>query len=412
MGENTKSKKAEGRTVESREPKTEGREPKSEGQEQPTGIHPDSARGEAVKTALLANIGVAMSKMLAAAFTGSSSMLSESIHSLADCSNEVVLLAGRRFSRIKDSRHPFGLYRSKYFAGVVVAILLFALGGLMSLAQSGIRLWDCLFDGQGRSAESGGMLVSLGIVCVSAALETYGLVGSRREAMSRAASMNMDYKGLYRFWRETKSAELASTIMEDTLALVGLVFAGMGTLGSLISGDAVWDAFGGFMVGLVLLVGSALLAYKNVSLLFGEGMSPEQEARLRGIVAAVPGVVRIIELQAIHTSEDTILVCLKIETSKLDRDYVVQTIDKVERAIRAGMPWYTFEIYVEPDVYDARRDRGAVGTKEAPADTEEVPEVEPVSAQPDGFDGLMNLLGEEENVDETPNHWSGVLKGK
>lgn len=313
------------------------------------------ATGAAVRTALLANVGVAAAKMIAAAFTGSSAMMSESVHSLADCSNEIVLIVGRRLSVKRDDRHPFGLFRLKYLAGFLVATLLFLIGGLYSTVEAWGRLTAYWATPGPEPVEASSMLVVLAIVAVSAVLESYGLHGSMREARARMERTRTPRMPLARFWRETKSAELSSTIMEDTLAIIGLMFAGLGAVGSLIARDAVWDAVGGLMVGLTLIAGSLLLAWKNGSLLVGEGMEPLQADKVRRAVESAEGVTRLIEMQTVHTGEDSVLLCLKIETSRLDRDYDVQTVDKVERNVRAGLPWYTFEIYVEPDLYDPAR---------------------------------------------------------
>lgn len=313
--------------------------------------------GAAVRTALLANIGVAVAKMLAAVFTGSSAMMSESVHSLADCANEIVLIIGRKLSVRRDDRHPFGLFRLKYLAGFLVATLLFLIGGLYSTVEAWGKVVSYLSTSEHEPVARSSMLVVLAIVVVSAVLEAYGLHGSVGEAKERMGRTNTPRQPMPRFWRETKSAELASTLMEDTLALIGLLFAGAGAVGSLVSGDALWDALGGLMVGLVLICGSLLLAWKNGSLLVGEGMEPLQAEKVRKAVVDTDGVTRLLEMQAVHTGEDSVLLCLKIETSKLDRDFDVTTVDKVERNVRSRLPWYQFEIYVEPDLFDARRSR-------------------------------------------------------
>ena len=315
--------------------------------------------GAAVRTALMANIGVAAAKMLAAVFTGSSAMMSESVHSLADCSNEIVLLVGRKLSVKRDDRHPFGLFRLKYLAGFLVATLLFLMGGLYSAVEAWGKLTTYWATPEHDPVRASSMLVVLIIVLISALLESYGLHGSISEARERMTRTGTPRLGMFAFWRETKSAELASTLMEDTLALIGLAFAGLGAIGSLLTGDAIWDALGGLMVGVTLIAGSLLLAWKNGSLLVGEGMEPFQADRVRRAVESTEGVNRLIEMQAVHTGDDSVLLCLKIETSKLDRDYDVETVNKVERNIRERLPYYLFEIYVEPDIFDTTREKHA-----------------------------------------------------
>lgn len=284
-------------------------------------------QGAAVKAALGANIGVAIAKLAAAFFTGSSAMLSESVHSIADCSNEIVLMAGGRFSKHKtDGDHPFGLYRAKYLASFVVATLLFFVGGFFSTSEAVKKLFAIAEDPALRDVNQMELLVAFIVVFISACLEGYGLHQSIKEANERMERTGVAHMGVFRFWRRTKSAELASVIMEDTLALIGLAFAGAGIGLAILFDNEIFDAFGGLMVGLVLIAGSLLLMFKSGSLL---------------------------NMQTVHMSEDDILLCVKVQTSKLDRDYDVETVNKIERSVRTALPWFRFEIYVEPDLYRA-----------------------------------------------------------
>ena len=312
--------------------------------------------GVAVKAALLANVGVACAKFAAAAFTGSASMFSESVHSVADCANEIVLMAGDRASaHVSDGDHPFGMHRIKYVASFVVATLLFFVGGVFAVSQAVKKLTGLLDGALPREANSMELLAALAVVVVSACLEGYGLHTSVHEARERMKRVRVESGSLFQFWWRTKSAELAAVMMEDTLALIGLAFAGLGIGLSIVTGDELYDAIGGMMVGLVLVVGSAALAFKSGSLLIGEDIDPVTRRMVVAAVESTPGVDRLINLQAIHMDEDAVLLCLKVETSKLDRDYDVQTIDKIETSIRTKLPWYEWEIYVEPDIWRASK---------------------------------------------------------
>ncbi|KFI65996.1 cation diffusion facilitator family transporter [Bifidobacterium cuniculi] len=312
--------------------------------------------GAAVKAALLANIGVAVAKLAAAVFTGSSSMLSESVHSIADCSNEVVLIIGDRVSRHRmNTVHPFGWYRTKYLASFVVATLLFFVGGFFSTSEAVKKLVAVSGDPVLRDANRMELLVALAVVVVSACLEGYGLHQSMKEADERMERTCTPRMGMFRFWKHTKSAELASVIMEDTLALIGLAFAFLGIGAAIVFDDEIYDAAGGLCVGVLLMVGSLFLAYKSGSLLIGESVDASTRERIVGAVEATPGVERLINMQTVHMSEDNVLLCVKVQTSKLDRDYDVQTVDKIERNVREALPWFDFEIYVEPDIVRAGR---------------------------------------------------------
>lgn len=310
--------------------------------------------GSAVKAALIANIGVACAKFAAAAFTGSSSMFSESVHSVADCANEIVLMFGDRASdRKSKGDHPFGMHRAKYLASFIVATLLFFVGGVFAVSQATKKLIGLLDGSVDRQVDSLELLAALAVVVISACLEGYGLHTSIKEARERMDRVKVEEDSLIGFWKRTKSAELASVMMEDTLALIGLLFAGLGIGCSMLTGDELYDTIGGLMVGLVLVVGSAALAFKSGSLLLGEDVDPRTHKLLSQAVNNTPGVERLINMQAIHMDEDAVLLCLKVQTSKLDRDYDVETVDKIEKNIRAALPWYEWEIYVEPDIWRA-----------------------------------------------------------
>ena len=171
-------------------------------------------QGAAVKAALGANIGVAIAKLAAAFFTGSSAMLSESVHSIADCSNEIVLMAGGRFSKHRtDGDHPFGLYRAKYLASFVVATLLFFVGGFFSTSEAVKKLLAIAENPALRDANQMELLVAFIVVVISACLEGYGLHQSIKEANERMERTGVPHMGVFRFWKRTKSAELASFIM-------------------------------------------------------------------------------------------------------------------------------------------------------------------------------------------------------
>lgn len=310
--------------------------------------------GSAVKAALIANIGVACAKFAAAAFTGSSSMFSESVHSVADCANEIVLMFGDRASdRKSKGDHPFGMHRAKYLASFIVATLLFFVGGVFAVSQATKKLIGLLDGSVDRQVDSLELLAALAVVVISACLEGYGLHTSIKEARERMSRVKVEKDSLIGFWKRTKSAELASVMMEDTLALIGLLFAGLGIGCSMLTGDELYDTIGGMMVGLVLVIGSAALAFKSGSLLLGEDVDPRTHKLLSQAVNNTPGVERLINMQAIHMDEDAVLLCLKVQTSKLDRDYDVETVDKIEKNIRAALPWYEWEIYVEPDIWRA-----------------------------------------------------------
>ena len=216
------------------------------GDANPTVVAEQKHAGAAVKAALIANIGVAIAKLAAAVFTGSSSMLSESVHSIADCSNEIVLIIGDKVSKHKlNSEHPFGWYRTKYLASFVVATLLFFVGGFFSTPEAMKKIIAVNDDPALQNANRMELVVALVVVVISACLEWYGLHQSIKEANERMKRTDTPKMGIFRFWKRTKSAELASVIMEDTLALIGLAFAFIGIGCAIIFDNELFDAIGG-----------------------------------------------------------------------------------------------------------------------------------------------------------------------
>ena len=158
---------------------------------------------------------------------------------------------------------------------------------------------------------------------------------------------------LWKFWTGTKSSDLAAVVAEDVLACVSLFMAGSCTLLALLTGDGIWDGIGGLGVGLVLIVGSVLLAMQVSSLLLGEGVSEHTYDMLEHIIMNTDGVKKLIRIQAMHLDEDRVLCCVKVDMHD-DRDNNA-VIDDIERRIRSQITWYDFDIVIETDGYDPNR---------------------------------------------------------
>lgn len=233
----------------------------------------------------------------------------------------------------------------------VLFALLFFVGGFFSTSEAVKKLFAIAENPALRDVNQMELLVAFIVVVISACLEGYGLHQSIKEANERMERTGVAHMGVFRFWRRTKSAELASVIMEDTLALIGLAFAGAGIGLAILLDNEIFDALGGLMVGLVLITGSLLLMFKSGSLLIGEAVDSDTRKKIEQAVISTSGVERLLNMQTVHMSEDDILLCVKVQTSKLDRDYDVETVNKIERSVRAALPWFRFEIYVEPDLY-------------------------------------------------------------
>src|SRR5579863_3030744 len=226
----------------------------------------------AVFAALAANLGIAVVKFIAFLFTGSASMLAEAVHSVADTGNEALLIVGRgRSRRPRSEEHPFGFGRERYFYGFVVSVMLFTVGAAFSV-YDGIHK---IVNPEPVHSE----VVAFVVLALSAVLEAFSLRTGIREANKVRGGRSWAM-----FIRRTKAPELPVVLLEDTAALIGLVFAAAGIAAAALTGDGRWDGGGSLAIGLLLGVAAAILAVEMKSLLIGESASTEMQRR---IVAAL-----------------------------------------------------------------------------------------------------------------------------
>jgi cation diffusion facilitator family transporter len=303
----------------------------------------------AIIAALAANIGIAVAKFIGFLVTGSSSLLAESAHSVADSGNQgLLLIGGKRARRQATEDHPFGFGRDRYFYAFVVALVLFTLGSLFSLYEGYHKLQD-------HGAELEKPIVGVLILIVAIGLEGFSL----RTAVVEANHVRGGASWV-RFIRRAKAPELPVVLLEDTGALLGLVFALAGVALTWATGDPLWDGLGTIMIGVLLGVIAVILIVETKSLLIGEGAGPETVDR---IVAALvgPGVDRVIHLRTQYLGPDELLVAAKIaipRTTVMER--VAGSIDDAERRVRQAVPEARL-IYLEPDLERPTGGRRAVG---------------------------------------------------
>ena len=293
----------------------------------------------AVVAALGANLGIAVTKFIAFLFTGSASMLAESVHSVADTGNEVLLLVGRgRSLRPPSDEHPFGFGRERYFYGFVVSVMLFTVGAAFSV-----------YDGIHKIVNPEAIrapLVALIVLVLSAVLEGFSLRTGIREANKVRGDRNWGT-----FIRRTKAPELPVVLLEDLAALIGLGFAFAGVTLSWLTGNGRWDGAGSLAIGLLLATAAAILAVEMKSLLIGESASPEVQRLVIAALEDGPEVSRVIHMRTVHISPDSILVAAKIGVRATDSAaQIAAGIDAAERRVRAAVP-IAETIYLEPDIY-------------------------------------------------------------
>jgi cation diffusion facilitator family transporter len=297
----------------------------------------DSTR--AVVTALGANLAIGVSKFVAAAITGSASMLAEGVHSVADSANQVLLLiGGRRARRPASALHPFGYARERYVYAFLVAIILFTLGGLYALYEGYHKVTNP------HPLES--PLVAVAVLLIAAALEGYALRTAVGEANRTRGGRNW-----LRFVRRSRNPELPVILLEDSGALVGLLLALVGVGLSVLTGNGVFDGISTLCIGALLGTVAVLLAVETKSLIIGEAAVPEQLAAIEQALRSAPGVDRVIHLRTMHLGPDELLLAAKIAVDPADEGAdIAATIDDAEARVRAAVPTAKV-IYLEPDIY-------------------------------------------------------------
>jgi len=291
----------------------------------------------AILAALAANAGIAVAKFIGFAVTGSSSMLAEAVHSVADTSNQgLLLLGGKRAKRAATPEHPFGYGRDRFFYSFIVALLLFTLGSVFAL-----------YEGIEKLAHPGELtspIVAIIILLVAIGLEGF----SFRTAIHESREL----KGRLSWWqfiRQSTTPELPVVLLEDFGALIGLVLALLGVGLTLLTGEGVFDALGTIGIGLLLGVIAIVLIIEMKSLLIGEGARPPV---LAAIVDGLKGgaVQDVIHLRTQYLGPEELLIAAKIALRPgLPVEEVAREIDEAEARVRAAVPAARM-IYLEPDL--------------------------------------------------------------
>ncbi len=308
----------------------------------PGGGH-DSGGKRTVLAAFAANLGIAVTKLVAFVITGSASMLAESVHSVADSGNQALLLIGRSRARQEQTEeHQFGFGAERYFYGFIVALVLFTVGAAFSVYEGVHRI--------SHPEELTSPVVALVVLGIAAVLEGF----SFRTAIIESNQVR-GRRAWHSFIRRAKAPELPTVLLEDFAALIGLVFALCGVTLTMITGNGRWDGVGSLVIGVLLGCVAVVLAIETKSLLIGESANIEVE---RAIVAALengPEVEQVIHLRTLHLGPDTLLVAAKIAVSReQNAASVVSGIDQAERRVRAAVP-IAEVIYLEPDLYQESR---------------------------------------------------------
>jgi cation diffusion facilitator family transporter len=294
----------------------------------------------AIVAALAANLGIAVTKFVAWLLTGSSSMLAEAIHSVADSGNQgLLLLGGKRASRKASPEHPFGYGRERYIYAFIVSIVLFSVGGLFALYEA----WHKI---QHPEPIESWQWVPVLVLVIAIGLEGFSFRTAIQESNHTRGKTSW-----VAFVRRAKAPELPVVLLEDAGALLGLVFALFGVVLTLLTHNGVWDGIGTAAIGLLLVAIAAILAIETKSLLLGEGANPEEVTKIERAVLDGPGIERIIHMKTMHLGPEELLVAVKIAVPRTESaEEVARHINETEARIRAAVP-IARVIYIEPDIY-------------------------------------------------------------
>ena len=293
---------------------------------------------KAIVAAFLANLAIALGKLVGFLITGAASMLAESVHSFADSGNQGLLfLGGARARKTATPEHPFGFGRERYFWSFVVALVLFTLGGLFALFEGIEKLRE--------PHEIEGAGVAFAILLLAIVMEGYSLRTAVKESKHVKRSESWP-----QFIRRSKSPELPVVLLEDVGAITGLVFAVAGLGLAEITGNPKFDAVGSIAIGLLLCVIAVILVIEMKGLLIGEGASPAVLTSIHEAMASTDRVRKVIHMRTEHLGPEELLVAAKLSfDSNLDLPALAEAINEVERRVRDAVPAARM-IYIEPDI--------------------------------------------------------------
>lgn len=295
----------------------------------------DSVR--AIFFALGANFAIAVAKGVAAYVTGSGAMLAETVHSLADCGNQLLLLLGLRQAKRPESReHPLGHGRAIYFWSFLVAVMLFSVGGMFSVYEGVHKLMHPEPLQQWWWA--------VGVLVFAIVAESV----SMRACLQEVDKARGD-RSLWEWFRESRQAELVVIFGEDLAALLGLVFALVAVLLTMLTGNPLWDAIGTIGIGVLLVVVAVLVGREVMAMLIGQSVDPQRQQQMRDFLQQRPEIARVISLITLQLG-DRAMVSVQAQMAGADSvDAVVANINRVEKDFKAAFGEVQWSFF-EPDV--------------------------------------------------------------
>ena len=297
----------------------------------------DSVR--AIFFALGANFAIAVAKGVAAFVTGSSAMLAETVHSLADCGNQLLLLLGlRQARRAPTPEHPLGYGREIYFWSFLVAVMLFSIGGMFSVYEGVHKL---------RNPEPlRQWWWAVGVLLFAIAAESVSMRACLQEVRKARGS-----RTVWQWFRESRQAELVVIFGEDLAALLGLMFA-LAAIGlAVATGNPVWDAIGTIGIGLLLIVVAVLVAIEVKAMLIGQSVDPLLQAQIEGFLKGRAEIAQLLRLITLQQGNDVLVSIHARMRRSHDGEGMLRDIDQVEQALKRQFPVVRWSFF-EPEAAD------------------------------------------------------------
>lgn len=306
---------------------------------------------KAIVAALAANLAIAVAKFVAFLFSGSSSMLAESVHSLADSGNQgLLLVGGKKAQREATPQHPFGYGRERYIYAFLVSIVLFSVGGMFAIYEG--------YEKIKHPHEIEHWYWPVGVLVFAIIAESFSFRTAIKESNALRGKLTWT-----QFVRRAKAPELPVVLLEDLGALVGLVLALGGVGLALATGDGVWDGIGTLCIGVLLILIAIVLAAETKSLLLGEAAGTEEVAKIEQALVDGDTVTGVIHMRTLHLGPEELLVAAKVAVQHDDTAReIADAINAAEDRIRTAVP-IARVIYLEPDIYNA--EAAATGTNPA-----------------------------------------------
>lgn len=286
--------------------------------------------------ALLANLGIAASKFVAAFITGSSAMLTEGVHSVVDSTNQLLLMWGRHAAKkAPDAIHPFGYGRELYFWSFIVAVLVFALGAGVSVYEGIIHI--------AHPEPAVSPIVAYVVLLIAFLLEGWSTLEAYRDFAKAKGNL-----GWFEAIRQSKDPPAFIVLLENGAAIAGIVAAAIGLMLSQLTGNPFFDGAASVLIGIILGFTAALLAYESKGLLIGEAADPELIQSLRDLACGMPGVVGVGYVLTSHSSPDQITVLMNVDfDNEMRAGEVERIVRHVEEEAQRRWP-HVRRLFVRP----------------------------------------------------------------